>query len=351
MTAQPLGSTMTAAQTATPVERVGALCRSAWGLETRLSPLPSERDEIFRVEAADGRRFTLKLTSPAEPSTATDFQTAALRHATTRAPDLPIPQLVPDRDGRIAFRPDWPGDAVPTARLLTWLDGVPLASAPRSMAQAMSMGQALASLGAALADFDHPGAEHDLAWDLRNVGRLRPLLASIADADRRALVEAAMDRFEGSTAPRLETLRRQVVHNDLNPHNTLVATADPHLLTGIIDFGDLVRTALVADVAIAACYLIGSGAEAMRLPHALVSAYDRVRPLEDDELMLIAPLMEARHLMTVAITEWRAARHPHNRTYITKNTATAWHGLAALVTRPMDGWAADFLAIPRQGMN
>ena len=342
---------MTAERTVTPAECARDLCRSAWGIDGDLSPLPSERDEIFRVDGTDGRRFTLKLTSPAEDAVATDFQTAALLHAARCAPDLPIPHLVPDRDGRVAFRPDWPGETVPIARLLTWLDGQPLASAPRNVAQAMSVGNALARLGTALADFDHLGADHDLAWNLLSTGRLRALLPSITDASRRALTEAAMDRFEGGTASRLEGLRRQVAHNDLNPHNTLVALAEPHLLTGIIDFGDLVRTALAADVAIGACYLMGDDADAMRLPHAFVVAYDRVRRLDDEEIALIAPLMEARHLMTVAITEWRAARYPENRAYITKNTGTAWRGLATFATRPMDAWSADFLATCRKRTN
>jgi hydroxylysine kinase len=344
---QALGSTMTTAKTATSLDRAGDLCRSAWGIDATLSLLPSERDEIFRVEATDGRRFTLKLTSPVEAESATDFQTAALRHAVARAPDLPIPHLVPDRDGRVSFRPDWSGDAVPTARLLTWLEGTPLVSAPRNAAQATSMGDALARLGLALADFDHPGADHDIAWDLRNIKRLRPLLATIARNEDRALAEAAMDRFERHAAAPLERLRRQVIHNDLNLHNTLVAADEPHLLTGIIDFGDAVRTALAADVAIAACYLMAEGDETMRLPQALVAAYHARYRLDDQEIALIAPLMEARHLMTVAITEWRAVQYPENRAYITKNTAIAWRGLAAFACRPTEQWVAGFTGLCR----
>jgi hydroxylysine kinase len=342
-------SAMITARTETPIDRARALCRSAWGVEAELGPLPSERDEIFRVNSADGRRYTLKLTSPAEPAIATAFQTAALDHAAARDPALPIPKLVPDRDGRVAFRPDWAGEHIPTARLLSWLEGMPLVSAPRNRAQAASMGSALARLGLALADFDHPGADHDLSWDLRNTARLRGLLTAIADADRRALAEAAMDRFENGTALRLESLRRQVVHNDLHPHNTLVSAEAPHLLTGIIDFGDAVRTALAADVAIAACYLMGGPDDALELPQALVAAYHDVRPLHSDEAVLIAPLMEARHLMTVAITEWRAARYPENRAYITKNIATAWRGLTTFATRPAHEWAAGFVTICQKG--
>jgi len=320
------------------------LCRSAWGIDGRLTPLASERDRIFRVESADGRRLILKFTNPDETPLATDFQTRGLLHAAARDPGLPIPRLVPDREGRVAFRPDtWPFDRPPTARLMTWLDGDLVAHSARSPAQARALGRTLAQLGQALADFDHPGADHYLIWDLVHTSDHRPRLAAVADPAGRALVEAAIDRFDRTTAPALAAVRRQVLHADLTPYNALVDPAAPDRVTGIIDFGDLVRTALVCDVAIAACYLMGDGDDAMALPEALAAGFHAVRPLARDEVLLIAPLMEARHAMTVAITEHHAARVPGNRAYITKNTATAWRGLTTFAGRTPDAWGSRFL--------
>lgn len=320
-----------------------ALCRSAWGIEGRLATLASERDRIFRVEAADGTRLVLKFTNPDEAPLATDFQTRGLVHAAARDPGLPIPRLVPDRDGRVAFRPDWPFGPAPTARLMTWLDGDLVAHAPRSPAQARALGHTLARLGLALADFDHPGADHYLLWDLVHTSDHRSKLAAVADPVGRALVDAAMDRFDRATAPALAAVRRQVLHADLTPYNALVDPAAPDRVTGIIDFGDMVRTALVCDVAIAACYLMGDGDDPMTLPAALAAGFHAARPLTRDEVRLIAPLMEARHAMTVAITEDHAARAPGNRAYITKNTATAWRGLTTFARRAPDTWDSRFL--------
>ncbi len=320
-----------------------ALCRSAWGIDGRLSPLASERDRIFRVESADGRRLILKFTDPNEAPLATDFQTQGLLHAAARDPGLQIPRLVPDREGRVAFRPDWPFGPPPTARLMTWLDGDLVAHSPKSPAQARALGQALARLGLALAEFDHPGADHYLIWDLVHTSDHRPRLAAVTDPAGRAMVEAAMDRFDRTTAPALAAVRRQVLHADLTPYNALVDPVAPDRVTGIIDFGDMVRTALVCDVAIAACYLMGDGDDAMALPEALAAGFHAVSPLTRDEVLLIAPLMEARHAVTVAITEHHAARVPGNRPYITKNTATAWRGLTTFSGRAPDAWSSRLL--------
>jgi hydroxylysine kinase len=121
-----------------------------------------------------------------------------------------------------------------------------------------------------------------------------------------------------------------VVHNDFNPHNILVDARDADRITGVYDFGDLVRTQLVNDVAIGAAYLIPVGADPLQFPMAFVAGYHSVTPLQRLELRLLPNLMAARLTMSVAITEWRAQKFPANRAYITKNTAASWNGLKLL---------------------
>jgi hydroxylysine kinase len=272
----------------------------------------------------------LRLTSPRERHLVTDFQTRAVLHLNDARTDLPVPRLLRTLDGCAMLRPDWWGTTPPAARLFTWLEGTSLHLTPRSPAQARAMGVTLAQLGLALAGFDHPGAEHELDWDLCRTGRLAPLLSEISDHEGRSLAERALHRFQDRVARRLTSLRRQVIHNDLNPHNVLVNLQSPQQITGIIDFGDLVKTVLIADVAIAGAYLVFPGENPLQLAEELVTAYHAVQPLTSDEIELIVPLMEARHLMTIAITEWRAARNPDNRVSITKNTGQAWSALRTL---------------------
>jgi len=329
-TAPVLGATLAGKGSTTPTALIADLCRHAWGIEGAFTRLQSASDEVLRIDSASGERYLLRLTSPRELPLVTDFQTRAVLHLNDASAALPVARLIRTLDGRLMLRPDWPGTAPPAARLFTWLEGTSLHLTPRSLAQAGALGVTLAQLGQALAGFDHPGAEHELDWDLCRTGRLAPLLSEITDHEGRMLAERAMLRFQDRVAPRLGALRRQVIHNDLNPHNVLVNPQSPHQITGIIDFGDLVKTVLVADVAIAGAYLICAGENPLQLAEQLVTAYHAVQPLTREEIELIIPLMEARHLMTIAITEWRAARNPGNRAIITKNTGQAWLALRTL---------------------
>jgi Ser/Thr protein kinase RdoA (MazF antagonist) len=344
-----LGATLAGKGSTTPVDLIADLCRQAWGLEGTFTRLQSASDEVLRMDGGDGSRYLLRLTSPRESPVVIDFQTRAVLHLNEARTALPVPRLIRTLDGRAMLRPDWPGAMPPAARLFTWLEGTSLHLTPRSLAQAGALGVTLARLGQALAGFDHPGAEHELDWDLCRTGRLAPLLSEICDREGRVLTERAMQRFQDRVAHRLAGLRRQVIHNDLNPHNVLVNEQSPQQITGIIDFGDLVKTVLVADVAIAGAYLVSSAQSPLQLAEKLLTAYHAVQPLTADEIELFVPLMEARHLMTIAITEWRAARNPDNRASITKNTAQAWRALRTLDRISHEQSAARLLAACNMG--
>lgn len=332
-----LGEALASQGSETPLADIERLALQAYDLTARAERLQSERDEIFRLATAD-RAFILKLTHPREDPLATDLQTQALTHVAREAPELPTPRLMLTREGQSCFR--WGGPDGPAVQLTGWLPGIALAGAPRTSAQVRALGRGLARLGLALRDFRHPGDGRRLDWDLRHACSARPLLAEIDDPDRRRLAEDALDAFEATVAPRIDRLPCQVIHNDLNPHNVLVDVHDTDRITGLIDFGDVVRTARVHDVAIAASYLLGEPGDPLALAADLVGAYDEVSPLQPDEMALLHPLMAARLAVTVAITQWRARRNPARRAYITKNTGRAWAGLAQLAAAGPDVAAA-----------
>jgi Ser/Thr protein kinase RdoA (MazF antagonist) len=301
---------------------LAAVLRNHWGLSGTLSPLTSERDLNHRLDSPQGR-FVIRLTNPAEPAAMTDFQTRAALHVAQRDPDLPVQRLVPLRDGR-------PLLPLPEGRLrvFTWLEGQPLHLAPRSHAQRRAIGAGLARLTAALADFDHPAADHVLLWDIRQMPALAPLTDHIADPALRADCAAFIADYTARVLPVLNAMPRQVVHADFNPHNLLVAQDNPDLLTGILDFGDMVRTPRACDLAVAASYQIDP-ADPLGSLSALISGYAAHLPLTPQETALLYDLITARMVTTLTITAWRAAIHPENAPYILRNAPSARAGLVA----------------------
>jgi len=163
---------------------------------------------------------------------------------------------------------------------------------------------------------------------MKHASGLRGLLVHMRDPAQRALAARVLDRFEAHVLPVLPSLRAQVIHNDLNPHNVLVAPDDHERIAGIIDFGDMVHAPLVNSIAVTAAYQLSAAGHPLEPVAELLAAYHGLLPLEPLELDLLFDLITTRMVLTVAISGWRAARYPENETYILRNTGRAWASLA-----------------------
>jgi len=300
-----------------------------FGISGSVLRLTSERDRNFRIKADDGREYVLKFANSAEPVAVTRLQTDALLHMEKVAPDLPVPRIIPTRDGASELHLDL-ADGSSVVRLLTFLEGEPLHKVPRISAQRRNIARCLGRLDWALRGAPHPLPGHELQWDIKNALKLRAHAGAIPDAARRRRVEGILDDFEAFVAPRLSSLRSQVIHNDFNPHNILMAPNDLTQVSGILDFGDMVETPLVIELAVACSYQVSAGSHPLATIAEFASAYHAVNPLEPAELEVLFDLIRARLVTTVVVTGWRAARYPENRDYILRNNPPAWAALDQL---------------------
>lgn len=317
-------------------QQAAELALQAFGVEGRATLLTSERDQNFRIDAADGQAYVLKVTHPSEDPVVTDFQTQAQLVLAAPQAGLPVPRLLPARDGLPVFwAPLADGRARQAVRLISFLPGVPLYRQRAGAAQRRALGRELARFDLALQGFSHAGGAQKLLWDIQHLGELRPLLAHIDDAARRALAERFLDAHEDGVAAAQPALRRQVIHNDLNAYNVLVDAADPDRVTGILDFGDMVEAPLVNDLAVACAYQLADDGDPMAGAADCVAGYHALLPLSATELRLLPRLTIARLLVTVLITEWRARQHPANRAYILRNNPLSWAGLRRFDATPM----------------
>lgn len=300
------------AASAPPVDadRAVEVARRYYGLAVAAEELVSERDRNFRLTAADGRSFVLKVANAAEDPAVTDFQVQALLHIAAHGDGVSVPEIVPTLDGRHSFLLDTVQGPHVT-RLVTWLDGVVMRSRPVTTALARDFGRYAARLARALAGFEHPCADHSLLWDMRRAGRVRELVGCISDREHRGRVTDCLDRFIGDLLPQFPALRSQVVHNDLNPENVLLAPDDDDRVVGVIDFGDMVASPLAVDVAVAASYMRKFDGDPLDYIRAFVAAYHAVTPLTPRELGLLMDLVRVRLAMTTTILHWRlSARGP-----------------------------------------
>jgi len=298
------------------------LLRDHYGMEGSAEPLGSRQDLNFRTNSSQGR-FVLKICRGDYATIELQAQHAAL--AVLRQAGLLVPVVRGALDGSDLISVECAGQVV-QIRLLEYLEGQTLTNYPHLGAELFAqMGETAARVGRALAGFQHPGAIRTVQWDPRHAGPLvEHLLPALPDAYRHAVANAC-----AQASARLEPLRaslpEQVVHLDITDDNTLWQRNDEQRwqLNGVIDYGDLVRTWRIADLAITCASLLHhcDGNALAMLP--AVAAYHAYYPLQHAELQALWPLIVLRGCVLVSSSAHQLQLDPTNH-YILENLAHEW---------------------------
>ena len=322
-----------------------AMLHRHFGIDGQLEPLSSERDLNFLVRDQTGSRFVLKFANSAEDPGVTDFQNAALLFLERHHPELPVPRVVCALDGASSVSIEADDGRNHVLRLLSWLPGMPLEEVKPRPEIAAQLGASLAALGHGLRDFTHPSADYPLLWDIRQASQLAAVTEHIEDRALRRACEARFRRFADEIEPRLRDCRAQVVFNDLNWANVLVDPVDPNRVAGIIDFGDLVYSNLVIDIAVAAAYLCADDGDPLADVRRFLRGYHAVTPILPEEFRLLPDLIQMRNVLSITIANWRAYRYPENRDYLLRSLTRAKSMLALLDSLDSLALAAELRSI------
>ncbi len=308
------------------------IAREVYGLEAQADPLPGYVDSNFLLRTAAGERRVLKVSPPAVDRQALECQTQALIYLSDTPLADRVPRIIPALDGRTLPSVDPDQGGARLVRLLSYLAGVPLAAVPkRPPGLLRDLGGTLARLDLALRGFHHPGAHRSLAWDLTRTHELARLAQHIQQSDRRDLVRRHLDHFRAELVPRIATLEHGVIHNDANDHNLLVQGADGEspTLSGIIDFGDVVHTAVMAELAIACAYVMLDSTDPLAVASQMATGYHAERPLTATEKALLFDLIIARLCASVLMSAEGRHRSPDNE-YLLISEQPAWRLLEKL---------------------
>ena len=277
--------------------------RAAFDLDVlSATRLDTERDDSFHLVTSVGE-FSLKVAHPHDSAALIELQSAALAHASASGLSLQRVVATGVVEGRIA-------------RLLTWLPGVPLFETPITDDHVEQLGVTLGTLSASLADFEHPLARRPFTWDTLQLPTVNDLRRLVPDP----AIDEGFALFADRVAPRLHELPMQVVHNDFHPGNILINGET----VSVIDFGDVVYSARVADLAIAVSYLI---TPLSRDPAPFVRGFESVVPLEPIEREVLNALVIARLVQRILINADLARGNPNNRSVLATSA-----NLAALRT-------------------
>ncbi len=315
------------------------LAEKEYGIGGSISALPSERDQNFLIDRAlrmsgvatstetrgpAGKKFVLKIANVHDAPELLDFQNQAMRRVRTAVAACRVPQVECTLGGlEITRLHNARTGTDHCVRLLDWIDGEVLAnSAARGPVLFESIGAGMAGIDTALSSYSHPAMRRILQWDLRRAGMAREN-AGLLPPDKRTHVERIFSLWERIN---WTGLRHSVIHGDANDYNLIVGAGR---MVGLLDFGDMVYTATVCDLAIALAYVMLGEREPLPVAAQVVSAYQRCNPLTVAEQQALYPLVLSRLSMSVCYAAHNRARNPDDP-YQVVTEAAAWELLDRL---------------------
>lgn len=326
------------------------IARDVYGLEGPVKLLSGERDTNYRIgpahsHAPSGDSVVLKFINDAEPDSEAEMQALALEHLAAADCAVTLPRARSTRRNERMFRATTASGLAVRGRCYGYLAGEPALLHNVDDVMRRSVGQTAARIGKALKDFDHAAAKRLNLWDLRQIVHLDELMVCQDSPQVREMLSAFLGHFKDQVHPRIPHLRHQAIHNDLSRSNMVVDPARPGVISGVLDFGDMIVAPLLSELAVAASYQICDD-DPMRDLKIVVAGFNDVTPLAPLEYALLLDFLLARLTGRILISQWRARQFPGNSDYILRSNREAQTLLAQLFpiwrnTRNMD-WPAFF---------
>jgi Ser/Thr protein kinase RdoA (MazF antagonist) len=279
-----------------------------YSLNGRLESLPGDRDLNFKLINDNDEKFVCKIGDVSEGINVLSAQNALMAYL-NQCNFPAIPNVVISNEGESLINVTADDGDTYVLRVLTYIPGKPMAEfSPYSYELIRDFGRTMGLLDRALSGFDHPSFHYHFNWDLDkavNVVEKYHLLISnkeVAKHVRQNLLD-----FKNSVEPHFDTLRKSVIHNDANDYNILV---NGNRVTGIIDFGDVIYSYSICDLAIATAYAVLEAEDILRVITEMAIGYNETMTIENDELIVLFPMIRMRLAVSACMSAYQVSLRP-----------------------------------------
>lgn len=303
------------------------------------------------------KEYVIKINNQDEDRSALDLQNSAMIHL--RQKGFPSPPVLKNLRGELIFEIDTQSLQVVTnstevaaagddnsvinskpaypVRLLGFVPGTLLCDIKTTPEHYFNIGKFLGQVDIAFESLSHPAATRNFMWDMKNASAFRKHIPLVQDENKRAIAHSILDLFDSVVVPLMAQananpeeakkpdfpgLRVAIIHGDCNDHNILVSQSPP-VVTGIIDFGDVVQSHLVCDIAVSTAYCVLDQSDPMTVAGSTLKGFLAVKPLNKTELSVFTIILCARLAMSVLMSAKKQTLYP-NDAYLRVTERPAW---------------------------
>ena len=226
-------------------------------------------------------------------------------------------------------------------RLLAWVEGRTLNSLAPNFERLRLSGRFLGQLRSKLDHFDHKGCHREHLWDIRQTSGLRRFLHALKNVPHiHAVATQVVDAFD-KIQPKLNALKWGTLQADFNDANIIFNEKGTHVV-GVIDFGDIVYSNRINDVAIAMAYMMlrpPPGLSTVETAAIFLQGYCETNDIDSGELEVLRILVACRLTCSVTLGAFSSMQDQSGNAYLQLHAAP---GRKALV---------DFWSVKRERVN
>ena len=306
---------------------VDEFVKEHWGLIGSAKRLAGYEDLNYLLRC-DDKKYLIKISIGAF-SESLDFQIQALKYIARNSQDFPVelPILINSSSDQDYIDFDH-NENTYICRVHSWVPGQLMTDyEPKSKDLLRDLGRKAAMHQKLLDGFRHPAEKREnFEWDLANLQWLRAELENLDD-NKRMVISHFLGLYEANSEV-YDQLPKAVIHNDINDYNILV---NDHQISGFIDYGDMIYTQRINDLAILLAYACMDKPDPISSACEIINAYNEIVPLKEEELSCLFHLIALRNSVTVTQAAINYKLNPDNE-YLLVSSAPA----LALLTKLYD---------------
>lgn len=164
------------------------------------------------------------------------------------------------------------------------------------------------------------------------------------DQNKIDLVHEVFAAFDRHVRSREGSLRRGLIHGDLNEQNLLaewVPDAESYKICGILDYGDAHISCIIYDIALPIMYMMLDSdekhMEMLTVGKYILRGYQELESIPEDEYSLLKLCICARYCQSLVIGFYTYSTNPKpENAYVLTTQKKGWEQLNAIWNTPED---------------
>lgn len=288
---------------------VKEIVREYYDISAEIKPLNGYDEENFLLKNSAGEKFILKIGSDDQGIDVINAQIRMLNHLSETPLANKFQKVILNREGNF-ITTIIRNNKSHYIRILSFLEGsfwYQSGNFTKELFQ--NLGRFLGRMDKNLKGFSDAGLHRNLVWDISKAGEAIDKLKYISDPAKRRLADYFLLQFQTEVQPNLNSLRHAYIQNDAHDYNVLVSGNE---ITGLIDFGDSVYSALINNVAISCTYTSMYVDDPLPYICQLVKGYHEEYPLKPEETDLLYYLIAARVCISVTQSAYNSFAGSNN---------------------------------------